>query len=726
MMSLGGLGSLGFTAPFVLLGLLSLPALWFLVRALPPQPRSEQFPPMVLLGDLINSEPPPARTPLWLLILRFLLGALLFLALSGPVLNPIEETPGDGPVLLVVDNGWEAASRWDDRIALLDRLLNTMARENRPVVLLPTAPPPNGWRSGEDAAKPQPQAASDMRRSLMGFAPVPWSPDLQQTTEIVTQLDHDFARIFWISDGLAHPRSDDLWSALNAMGTVTLYADGAADYPVALLPLVQTGLDYSLTVVRPPRQAPARFVVQALGSDGRRLGEADAVFGEWAQTAQARIDLPRDLRNQVARIDIANGKSAGTVALLDARSGRPLVALSAGEASSAIQPLKSPLFYLRRALEPYAELTDGAPATLLDQSPSAIILADVGRMAEPAQRRLGAWVEEGGLLIRFAGPRMAAGGDDLIPVRLRSGDRAVGGALSWEEPQPLGPFNPDGPFAGLTPPETVRVSRQLLAVPDINLADRTWARLLDGTPLVTANRRGNGWIVLFHTSANADWSSLALSGLFVDMLKRLLPLAQHRAGADQQHNGPEFLANRTVMDGFGRLGPANTDIAPISRSAFDRTSASAAHPPGYYGLAANPLALSLMSANGPITAEYQFLESSRPAMDIATGSRTDRALAPLLFALMVALVALDMIASLWMRGLFNRPLTALRRAVTPAVILISGGALFLAALPGTGHAQSTERLETGFALEATAATRIAYIRTGNARSTPDPMPPFMA
>ena len=53
---------------------------------------------------------------------------------------------------------------------------------------------------------------------------------------------------------------------------------------------------------------------------------------------------------------------------------------------------------------------------------------------------------------------------------------------------------------------------------------KTWARLTDGTPLVTGERRGQGYLVLIHTTANTGWSNLALSGLFVDMLQRLVTL----------------------------------------------------------------------------------------------------------------------------------------------------------------------------------------------------------
>ena len=69
---IGGL-PLGFAQPLVLLGLLSLPVLWWLLRLIPPQPRRVAFPPTRLLFDINPKEETPQRTPWWLTLLRLLL-----------------------------------------------------------------------------------------------------------------------------------------------------------------------------------------------------------------------------------------------------------------------------------------------------------------------------------------------------------------------------------------------------------------------------------------------------------------------------------------------------------------------------------------------------------------------------------------------------------------------------------------------------------------------------
>ena len=72
----------------MLLGLLSLPVLWWLLRLVPPRPRRINFPPTRLLFEIAPKEETPARTPWWLTLLRLTLAALVIIAAAGPLWNP--------------------------------------------------------------------------------------------------------------------------------------------------------------------------------------------------------------------------------------------------------------------------------------------------------------------------------------------------------------------------------------------------------------------------------------------------------------------------------------------------------------------------------------------------------------------------------------------------------------------------------------------------------------
>jgi len=161
------------------------------------------------------------------------------------------------------------------------------------------------------------------------------------------------------------------------------------------------------------------------------------------------FDLPPELRNRIARFEIAGSRTAGAVALTDDAVKRRKVALIAGGTAREGLELLAPTHYLRQALAPTADILDGTLEDVLLAKPDVVILADV---AEPAESdRLAEWVEEGGVLIRFAGPRLAAsdsGNDTLLPVRIRAGGRSVGGTMSWGEPRGLAPFPDGSPVCG--------------------------------------------------------------------------------------------------------------------------------------------------------------------------------------------------------------------------------------------------------------------------------------
>src|SRR6266702_4242169 len=95
------LGTLAFASPWLLAGLVALPVLWWLLRVTPPAPRRLRFPAIRLLLGLVPREETPARTPLWLILLRMVLAALVIFGLARPLLNPSAAFSAGGPLVLV-------------------------------------------------------------------------------------------------------------------------------------------------------------------------------------------------------------------------------------------------------------------------------------------------------------------------------------------------------------------------------------------------------------------------------------------------------------------------------------------------------------------------------------------------------------------------------------------------------------------------------------------------
>ncbi|ODN69644.1 hypothetical protein A6302_03064 [Methylobrevis pamukkalensis] len=278
-------------------------------------------------------------------------------------------------------------------------------------------------------------------------------------------------------------------------------------------------------------RTPGAGLIRSLDRRGAVLDERSFAFAGEDLAAEARIDLPQEMRNEIARIEVAGADTAGAVQLLDDRWRRRSVGLVAAAPGDRAQPLLSPAYFLGKALGPYADIRQPRSAEIaravdgfIEDGVSAIVMADVGTLGAEVEQRLEAFVRDGGALVRFAGPRLAASNDELVPVPLREGGRTLGGALSWEEPQKLASFSTGGPFAGLPVPGDVTVERQVLAEPGASLDDHSWASLEDGTPLVTGTRLGSGWLVLYHVTADTTWSNLPISGVFVEMLRRSVAL----------------------------------------------------------------------------------------------------------------------------------------------------------------------------------------------------------
>ena len=636
---------IAFTTPWLLAALAALPVLWWLLRAVPPAPIRRRFPAVTLLLGLEDRDAESDRTPWWLLLLRLLAVAALILGFAGPVLNPDDRQAGRGPLLVFVDAHWAAASDWPQRIAAIADQLDDAAQAGRTVAITLS-------HEVTEVAGPAPQwlSAGDWRARLPGLSPVPWDGPYAAAPAWVANLQS--TDTVWLSDGLAREGRSDLLAAFEAKGTVDVLQPSAARF--GLLPAEAKDGALVLQALRSGAASPSELVVQGVGPDPtgveRVLATSPLTFAAGSTRAEAQMALPPELRNRITRFQLADQRAAGAVTLADDSLRRRRVALLTGTQSREGLELLSPLHYLREALVPSAEVIESeAITTLVEAGPEVLILPDVPSIAEPDQKALAAWVAKGGLLLRFAGPRLAAADtgrgveDILLPVRLRSGGRVVGGAMSWGAPRALAPFPETSPFFGLRVPEDVLVRAQILAEPGPDLAQRTMASLADGTPLVTRKTLGDGQVVLFHISANAEWSSLALSGLFVQMLERLAVSTRPGQVKAETLEGTQWVAEH-LLDPFGRLGSAGAQTGIEGPALL--SGARAEVPPGLYVDGDRVLAVNTLAADAQMSPA---IWPTRIVPRWQDRSAT-RSLAPYLLAGALLLGVLDILASLLISG----------------------------------------------------------------------------
>lgn len=689
------LGGIGFAAPWLLLGLVALPILWLLLRAVPPAPVRRLFPAVSLLLGLKDDESVTDRTPWWLLLLRLLAVAAVIVGLAGPVLNPTDTRGGSGPLLIVLDASWAGATHWPDKTDLIAAQLTEAGRAERPVAVLRLT----------DPEPPVFQSADVWRSRLAGMRPEPWQPTTAQIDNVLAALiavDGGFDS-HWLGDGLDYPGRDRIIAALTSRGALRVFQTSMAVLGLEPVRFEDGALQLA---VRRAGAGPGREVtILAQGRDPagteRVLASVPARFDTGADAATAALSLPAELRARITRFEVQGQKSAGAMTLADDGLRRREVALIAGRDDREGLELLSPLHYLEQALMPTADVLHGALLDLLPANPDVIVLADVATLSAAEETALGTWTEAGGMLLRFAGPRLAASDisrteeHPLMPVRLRSGGRSVGGAMSWGEPKSLAAFPDTSPFHGLAIPDDVRVTAQVVAQPDPTLADRVIAALADGTPLVTRKPLGQGQVVLFHVTANAEWSTLPLSGLFVEMLERLAVSSSAQPPQAADLEGTTWTPAQ-VLDGFGVLRDAGT-LPGVDGPALAEAPLGPDLRPGLYTSGDRRLARNVLRADTALaTAEWP---ADVPVEGLAV--RAELPLGGLLLGLALLLLAVDVVAALALSG---------RLRLRPAAALI---AFLLLALPPQGQAQQT-MTEDEFAIAATAEVTLAHVLTGNA------------
>lgn len=671
------MSALAFLSPALLWGLLALPALWLILRAIPPAPLRRRFPAVVLLLGLADRDHSADRTPWWLLALRALAIAAVIVGFAGPVLNPVATARLSAPLLVVMDAGWADARDWPTAQKTALDAVSQAGRMGQPVAVI---------RLTDAPTAPVFQSAEAWAGQVGGMEPSALNPaDFAAWAAVLPQTSFDSQ---WIADGLDHTDRVLLLTALQDRGRVEVVQSSQPLF--ALRPAGLKDGEITITVARPAATAPAEVVVIARGPDPsgipRDLARLPVLFNADDTEASAALSLPPELRNRITQFSIMGQNSAGAVSLSDDSLKRRKVAIVSGASDAEGLQLLSPTHYLLQAVAPISDMINGDLTDILVAKPDVIILADVAKLTE--SDALLEWVDQGGLLLRFAGPRLAASdlaNDPLLPVPLRAGGKIAGGAMSWGDPKSLAAFADTSPFAGLVIAEDVTVSEQVLAEPGPDLSSATLAALSDGTPLVTRRALGAGQIVLFHVTANAEWSNLPLSGLFVQMLERLT-LSSRTPDQGGGALAGVWTADK-ILSGFGTLqdGTARAGVA----GATLMTGPSRALPAGIYAQEARRIAVNVVGADTAIAPMVW------PAGTILRSNEAPRAqnlMGPFLAAALV-LLAVDILAALWVSGRLS------------ALAVIAACVLFAPEV----------RADDQMAIRATGGVVLAHVLTGDAK-----------
>ncbi len=693
MFSLGGLT---FLAPYLLAALAGIPVLWWILRVMPPRPKVVKFPAFFLLQDLRTEVRTPAHTPWWLLVLRSLIVAAFIFALAEPIMKLSAGLPGSGGnVLVVIDNGWASAANWTTRQEKLRELLSQIRRSNRPVIFLPTAADETDGKLHSLG----PMEEGEAQGWAEHLKPVAWPSDHKGAAALAAEViaKHKITHSIFLSDGTTTQTMNGraLMDALRGNGSLTLVKDDVVNSPYILRKTAIKPGQLSLSLERlNTTMGNDTQLIAAYAPDGSVLDNVKVDFLPGKRVAEVKWDVLNEMRSKVSRVGLQRTPMASATYLTDSQWQQRPVGIVADVAHRERDSFLNEVYYLKRALASGATEIDDVDK-LLPKSLSAIIWPDTAALTSIERVDLLKWVEQGGFLIRFAGPNLAANPDDpLLPVRLRFGLRALEGAMTWEKPVRLATSISDGsPLAGLEIPPDVYVTRQVLADPTPETFEHTWLQLEDGTPLLTGAPVGKGVIVLVHTTAGTDWSNFCYSGLYVSALQRMISLST----GISEYKAQALLSPFMVLDGFGRVQSpgAKTIISSIDPK-LDYVP-SAFSPPGLYGTEQQFQVFNL----GDALPEMIQLGDVPSGVDVQEYKLSgERGMKPDFLKVALWLLLLDTILTLWMRGAFARPVRAAKMGAVALFFVL------LTATPATAQDDMT-------AIDLASNIYLAYVETGD-------------
>ena len=291
------LGPIGFAAPLALIALIALPLLWLLLRATPPAPRHVVFAPLRLLQRLAQTPQTPQSAPWWLIMLRLVMAAIVVIALAQPVWRPDDGARSDLPVLVVVDNGWQAAQGWPRTMAQARAYLESADTQGRRAALALTA-------SQSEIVF---ENASGALARLDAVRPQSWSPD---RADLAARLEEALSASgapsrfdsWWLSDGVAGEGDATLARLISQRGRLVVSLPGGNDGALALRPVSAAADGFEAQIIRSGTGGTRDVTVSAVGQDGQVIARAPARFEDGRSTAQAEARLPLDLRNRLASV----------------------------------------------------------------------------------------------------------------------------------------------------------------------------------------------------------------------------------------------------------------------------------------------------------------------------------------------------------------------------------------------------------------------------------------
>jgi len=513
-----------------------------------------------------------------LLILRCLILLLLALALARPALRGAAGGVGQGSetAVIVLDNSYSMGqtdggpTRFDQARQAAEQVIDSLPAGSSVAVFL--------FSDVVRAAIPEPTYDLNLARKIVRDAQLSdratdVQPALKQALDTLTRHEGASRRIYLITDGQANgwKRFGDIVKMLHdpVVKTSVILVGGPEEHNLCVSDLqlassmasvgeaVQFDAGVTNFGVSEARDVAVRLnvddespsdegVIESIPPGGtKRLALFTKFRAAGFHTVSGQINadhLPADDRRTIA----VRARDDVRVLLVSGDTG--------------VEPTQDATFYLRNALTPvppserekYFIKTKTIPPGELDSTRlgdfDAVFLADVPEVSSAAVDALAAFVNRGGGLIIFPGPRTNASFyNDIFAKRLgllpatlgalrgKPGEREKFFSLQardyahwivsiWNDPG-AGTLASAHFYCAFElkpePAQTARAQTEPAGTPQAG-EPRIVLRYADGSPAVMERPWGRGRVILFGSTANSAWNDLPLRPAYLPLMDRTL------------------------------------------------------------------------------------------------------------------------------------------------------------------------------------------------------------
>lgn len=566
---------------------------FLLMRSIERRAKEVDFPAIFILDMLDNTERDTDRMPIWQQMINYAAISAAVIGAADPSWNPQESFGQDGPVIVAMDNGWDSAGNWDAVLERAQDIFRQAHNDDRQVIIVQMAS-----HEGDGFKVMPPMDAAAASQALTQINPMPWPVDYKAVqTGLDIHNEGTYGASYWLGSGLAGNGAQDFAKALNTIAPLRYIENEYSSLPMVLGPAQYENGDYRLTVRRAVAEEQADFGISAYAQDNTLLASYTYSFGEGQKEVDVLFDVPDivsadKLSSEVFRFSINAQQNAAAQVIVDDQWKSRSVGLVV-ERLSDTDSLLSEARFIQTALDPHSELFLGRIEELIDSGDISILaVPDAVTISAVASEKIQEWVESGGTLIRFAGPNMARTAhknDPLLPLDLRKGVHSF--SLDEDKHARIDQFDPSSPLRGIQMDSSAEIHKQIMVEPGPDVSKKIWASLDDGSPLVSADQRGEGRVVLFHSSANTAWGEFSLSDNFVDILLEVVSSAKsiEESEALDLKALPPFL----TMNGYGAIENPPPYVADLQSK---NCRISALNPPGLYGSSLSAVACNLSAS----------------------------------------------------------------------------------------------------------------------------------